>query len=90
MEYLRKGFICSSSSPWASPILLVKKKDGSMRMCIDCCGLNQIMIKNKYLLPCIDEVFDQLRGAKYFIKIDLRSEYHQVWINEVDVPKTAF
>ena len=78
IEYLRKGFIRSSSSPWASPILLVKKKDGSMHMCIDYRGLNQITIKNKYSLPRIDELFDQLGGATYFTKIDLRSGYHQV------------
>ena len=58
-------------SPWASPILLVKKKDGSMRMCIDYRGLNSVMIKNKYLLPRIDELFDQLKAAKYCSKIDL-------------------
>ena len=89
-EYVRKGFIRPSSSPWASPILLVKKKDGSMRMCVDYRSLNQLTIKNKYPMPRIDELFDQLKGAKYFSKIDLRSGYHQVRIREQDVPKTEF
>ena len=79
-----------SSLPWASPILLVKKKDGSMQMCIDYMSLNQITIKNKYPMPHIDELFDQLKGEKYFSKLDLRSGYHQVRITEQDVPKTTF
>ena len=89
-EYVEKGFIRPSSSPWAAPILLVKKKDGSMQMCVDYRSLNQVTIKNKYPMPRIDELFDQLNGAKYFSKIDLRSGYHQVRIREQDVPKTAF
>ena len=89
-EYIQRGFIRPSISPWASPILLVKKKDGSMRMCIDYRGLNAVTIKNKYPLPRIDELFDQLQGARYFTKIDLRSGYHQVLIRSEDVPKTAF
>ena len=72
-DYLSKGFICKSFSPWALPNLLVKKKDGSMRMCVDYRSLNAVTIKNKYPLPKIDELFDQLKGAKYFSKIDLRS-----------------
>ena len=79
-DYLSKGFIRKSFSPWALPILLVKKKDGSMRMCVDYRSLNAVTIKNKYPLPKIDELFDQLKGAKYFSKIDLRSGYHQVRI----------
>ena len=75
-EYIKKGFIQPNSLPWALPILLVKKKDGSMRMCIDYMSLNQITIKNKYLMPHIDELFDQLKVAKYFSKIDYRSGYH--------------
>ena len=78
------------ASPWASPILLVKKKDGTMRMCIDYRGVNAITIKNKYPLPRVDELFDQLHGARYFSKIDLRSGYHQVRIRAEDVAKTAF
>ena len=83
-EYVRKGFIRPSSSPWASPILLVKKKDGSMRLCVDYRYLNQLTIKNKYPMPRIDELFDQLTGARYFSKIDLRSGYHQVRITSAD------
>ena len=89
-DYLKRGFIQPSSSPWASPILLVKKKDGSMRMCVDYRGLNAVTTKNKYPLPCIDELFDQLRGARYFSKIDLRFGYHQLRIRPEDVTKTAF
>ena len=63
-DYVQRGFICPSSSPWASPILLVKKKDGSMRMCVDCHGINAIMIKNKYPLLRVDELFDQLNGVR--------------------------
>ena len=89
-DYVQRGFIRPSSSPWASPILLVKKKDGSMRMCVDYRGVNAITIKNKYPLPRVDELFDQLNGARYFSKIDLRSGYHPVRIQPQDVPKTAF
>ena len=89
-DYVSRGFIRSSSSPWASPILLVKKKDGAMRMCVDYRALNAVTIKNKYPLPRVDELFDQLHGASYFTKIDLRSGYHQVRIRLADIPKTAF
>ena len=89
-DYLKRGFIQPKCSPWASPILLVKKKDGSMRLCVDYRGLNALTIKNKYPLPRIDELFDQLNGAWYFTKIDLRSGYHQVRIRTQDVSKTAF
>jgi hypothetical protein len=68
----------------------VKKKDGSMRMCVDYRSLNEVTIKNKYLLPRIDDLFDQLKGAKYFSKIGLRSGYHQLKIKNSDVPKTTF
>ena len=89
-ELLEKGFIRPSSSPWGAPVLFVKKKDGSMRMCIDYRELNKVTIKNRYPLPRIDDFFDQLQGARYFSKIDLRSGYHQLKVQEEDVPKTAF
>ena len=79
-ELLDKGFIRPSFSPWGAPILFVKKKDGSLRMCIDYRELNKVTIKNKYPLPRIDDLFDQLQGASYFSKIDLRSGYHQLRI----------
>jgi hypothetical protein len=88
-ELLDKGYIRPSSSPWGSPALFVKKKDGSLRMCVDYRPLNAVRIKNKYPLPCIDVLFDQLAGAKVFSKIDLRSGYHQIKIQASDVPKTA-
>ena len=75
-ELLAKGFIKPSSSPWGAPVLFVKKKDGSMRLCIDYRELNKVTIKNRYPLPRIDDLFDQLQGASYFSKIDLRSGYH--------------
>ncbi|WVZ53560.1 hypothetical protein U9M48_004483 [Paspalum notatum var. saurae] len=89
-ELLQKGFIRPSSSPWGAPVLFVTKKDGSIRMCIDYRSLNEVTIKNKYPLPRIDDLFDQLRVAKYFSKIDLRSGYHQLKIREEDIQKTAF
>ena len=76
-DLLAKGFIRPSVSPWGSPVLFMRKKDGSRRLCIDYQKLNQITVKNKYPLPRIDDLFDQLQGAKYFSKIDLRSGYHQ-------------
>jgi hypothetical protein len=89
-ELLDKGYIRPSSSPWGSPALFVKKKDGSLRMCVDYRPLNAVTIKNKYPLPRIDVLFDQLAGGKVFSKIDLRSGYHQIKIRASDVPKTAF
>ena len=89
-ELQRIGFIRPSSSPWGAPVLFVKKKDGSMRLCVDYRALNEVTIKNKYPLPRIDDLFDQLKGAKYFSKIDLRSGYFQLKIRESDIPKTTF
>ena len=77
-DLLSKGFIRPSVSPWGAPVLFVKKKDGSMRMCIDYRQLNKITIRKKYLIPRIDDLFDQLQGASVFSKIDLRSGYHQL------------
>ncbi|KAJ0873806.1 putative nucleotidyltransferase, Ribonuclease H [Helianthus annuus] len=89
-ELLDRGFIRPSSSPWGAPVLFVKKKDGSFRMCIDYRELNKVTIKNRYPLPRIDDLFDQLQGSSFYSKIDLRSGYHQVRVREEDVPKTAF
>ncbi|KAD5960858.1 hypothetical protein E3N88_12330 [Mikania micrantha] len=89
-ELLELGFIRPSVSPWGAPVLFVKKKDGSMRLCIDYRELNKITIRNRYPLPRIDDLFDQLQGAKFFSKIDLRSGYHQLKIREEDVSKSAF
>ncbi|KAK9100149.1 hypothetical protein Scep_023579 [Stephania cephalantha] len=89
-DLLEKGFIHPSMSPWGAPVLFVKKKDGSMRMCIDYRKLNQVTVKNRYPLPRIDDLFDRLTGAKFFSKIDLRSGYHQLRIREDDIKKTAF
>ena len=89
-ELLQKGFIRPSFSPWGAPVLFVKKKDGSFRMCIDYRELNKLTVKNRYPLPRIDDLFDQLQGANYFSKIDLRSGYHQLRVLEGDIPKTAF
>ncbi|KAD5318253.1 hypothetical protein E3N88_18199 [Mikania micrantha] len=89
-ELLDKGFIRPSVSPWGAPVLFVKKKDGSMRMCIDYRELNKLTVKNRYPLPRIDDLFDQLQGASWFSKIDLRSGYHQLKVREQDIPKTAF
>jgi len=89
-ELLAAGFIQPSKSPFGAPVLFVKKKDGGMRMCIDYRDLNRITVKNRYPLPRMDELFDRLKGAKYFSKMDLRSGYHQVRIHHDDVPKTAF
>jgi hypothetical protein len=89
-DLLDKGFIRPSASPWGCPALFVKKKDNSLRLCVDYRPLNAVTIKNKYPLPRIDILFDQLAGAKVFSKIDLHSGYHQIKIRPSDIPKTAF
>ncbi|GJW37841.1 putative reverse transcriptase domain-containing protein [Tanacetum coccineum] len=89
-ELQGKGFIRPSHSPWGAPVLFVKKKDGALRMCIDYRELNKLTIKNRYPLPRIDDLFDQLHGACYFSNIDIRSGYHQLRVREEDVPKTVF
>jgi hypothetical protein len=90
MELQEAGYIRSSSSPWGVSVLFVQKKDGSQRMCVDYRSLNNVTMKNKYLLPRIEDLFDQTRGARVFSKIDLRSGYHQMRIRPSDIPKTAF
>ncbi|KAA3484438.1 Transposon Ty3-G Gag-Pol polyprotein [Gossypium australe] len=89
-ELTDKGFARLSFSPWGAPVLFVKKKDGSMRLCIDYRHLNKVTIKNKYSLLRIDDLFDQLKGETMFSKIDLRSGYYQLRVKYLDVPKTAF
>ncbi|GJR84529.1 putative reverse transcriptase domain-containing protein [Tanacetum coccineum] len=89
-ELSDKGFIRPSSSPWGAPVLFVKKKDGSFRMCIDYCELNKLTVKNRYPLPRIDDIFVQLQGSSIYSKIDLRSGYHQLRVREQDIPKMAF
>jgi hypothetical protein len=89
-ELLEKGYIRPSTLPWAAPVLFVEKKDGTKRMCIDYRALNEITIKNKYPMPRIEDLFNQLRGASVFSKIDLRSRYHQLRIQPSDIPKTTF
>ncbi|GJW69967.1 putative reverse transcriptase domain-containing protein [Tanacetum coccineum] len=89
-ELSDKGFIRPSSSPWGAPVLFVKKKDGSIRMCIDYRELNKLTVKNRYPLPRIDDLFDQLQGSRVYSTIHLRSGYHQLRVREEDIPKTAF
>jgi hypothetical protein len=89
-DLLEKGFIRPSSSPWGCPTIFVKKKDQTLRMCVDYRPLNEVTIKNKYPLPRIDLLFDQLTRARVFSKIDLRSGYHRIRIRPEDIPKMAF
>nr|GFB61329.1 putative reverse transcriptase domain-containing protein [Tanacetum cinerariifolium] len=89
-ELSEKGFIHPSSSSWGVPVLFVKKKDGSFRMCIDYRELNKLTVKNRYPLPRIDDLFDQLQGSSVYSKIDLRTGYHELRIREEDIPITAF
>nr|GFB34977.1 putative reverse transcriptase domain-containing protein [Tanacetum cinerariifolium] len=85
-----KGFIRPSSSPWGAPVLFVKKKDGSFRMCIGYRELNKLTVKNRYPQPRIDDVFDQFQGSSVYSKNDLRLGYHQLRVREEDILKTAF
>ncbi|KAJ3704742.1 hypothetical protein LUZ61_008447 [Rhynchospora tenuis] len=89
-ELLEKRFIRPSTSPWGAPVLFVRKKDGTLRLCIDYRELNKVTVPNRYPLPRIDDLFDQLQGSQAYSKIDLRSGYHQLRIRPSDVPKTAF
>jgi hypothetical protein len=89
-ELLEKGFIRPSSSPWGALVIFVLKKDDTQRLCVDYRALNEVTVKNKYSLPRIDDLFDQLRGACVFSKIDLRSGYHQLKVQECDILKTTF
>ncbi len=89
-ELLEKGFIKPSVFPWGAPVLFVKKKDETFRLCIDYRKLNALTIKNKYPLPRIEDLFDQLKGAKVFSKIDLWFGYFQLRVKEENIPKTAF
>ncbi|GKG01635.1 hypothetical protein Tco_0306340, partial [Tanacetum coccineum] len=89
-ELQDKYFIRPSLSPWGAPVLFVRKKDGSFRMCIDYREFNKLTIKNRYPLPRIHNLFNQLQRSQYFSKIDLRSEYYQLRVHEDDIPKTTF
>jgi len=89
-EMVEQGLVQNSTSPYGSPVLFVKKKDNTLRMCIDFRGLNKITVPNRYPLPRIDDLLDRLQGAKVFSSLDLLSAYHQIRLNSQDQPKTAF
>ena len=89
-ELLEKGFIRPSTSLWGTPILFAKKKDRNLRLCINYRQLNNVTIKNRYPLPRINDLFNQLRGARVYSKINLCTGCHQLRVREADIPKTAF
>ena len=89
-ELLDKGFIRPSTSPWGASVLVAKKRGKTLRLCIDYRQLNRVTIKNRYPLPRIDDLFHQLRGARVYFKIDLRTSYHQLRVRDTDIPKIAF
>ena len=89
-DMLRKGLICPSASPWGSPVIFVGKWDGTTRLCVDYQKLNGVTIKNKYPLSKFEDMFDQMNGASFFSKIDLRTVYHQLKVPEKHIPKTTF
>jgi hypothetical protein len=90
MELQEAGYIRLNSSPYGAPVLFVQKKEGSQGMCVDYRTLNDVTMKNEYPLPCIEALFNQMRGARVFSKIDFRTGYHQVKIRPSDIPKIAF
>ena len=90
LPWHESGFIRPRTSPWDAPVLFAKKKDKTLRLCIDYRQLNKVTINNRYPLPRIDDLFDQLRGARVYSKIDLRTGYHQLRVRDTDIPKTTF